>query len=111
MPFSDRENLRAVAPSPATSNPYGLSSGEFNVARMMGQGLGLAEIAEALGITGRSVHAQRERLMLKLRARNLAHLEHIIATLVDFDSDWSEAVTLDDSADDHADFEDLIFVD
>jgi len=111
VPFSDRENLLAVAPSPTASNPYGLSTGEFNVARMMGRGLGLAEIAEALGVTARSVHAQRERLMLKLRARNVAHLEHIIATLVGIDADWSEAVTLDDASDDLVDFEDLIFAD
>lgn len=111
MPFSDREKLRAVAPSASAGNPYGLNASELNVARMMGRGLGLAEIAETLGITGRSVRAQRDRLMQKLHARNLAHLEHIIATLIGVDADWSEAVTLDDSADDPVDFEDLIFAD
>ena len=111
MRFSDRENLRAIAPSASLQNPYGLSSGEFDVARMLGRGLGLAEIAETLGVTGRSLLAQRDRLMQKLGARNLAHLEHIIATLVGIDSDWSESVYLDDSSDGLADDDDLIFAD
>jgi DNA-binding CsgD family transcriptional regulator len=109
--FSDREHLRAIAPSASPQNPYDLSPGEFNVARMLGRGLGLAEIAETLGMTGRSVLAQRDRLMQKLRARNLAHLEHIIATMVGVDSDWSEAVYIDDFSDGLADVEDLIFAD
>jgi len=109
--FSDRGNLRAYAPSASLHNPYDLSTGEFNVARMLGRGLGLAEIAETLGMTGRSVLAQRDRLMQKLGARNLAHLEHIIATLIGIDSDWSETVYLDDSSDGLSDDDDLIYLD
>lgn len=110
MQFSDRGNLWASAPS---SNPYGLNSREFEIARMLGRGLGLAEIAETLALSGRTVLAQRERLMQKLGARNLAHLEHIIATLGRLDSDWSETVYLDDLSDGLAsDAEpDLIFAD
>jgi DNA-binding CsgD family transcriptional regulator len=110
---SDREHLWATAPSAVSSNPYQLTVREFDVARMLGRGLGLAEIAETLGLSGRSVLAQRERLMEKLGARNLAHLEHIIATLERLDSDWSESVYLDDFSDGLADEEepDLIFAD
>lgn len=110
--MSGRGNLWATAPS-ATLNPYGLNSREFDVARMLGRGLGLAEIAETLGLSGRSVLAQRERLMQKFNARNLAHLEHIIATLGPLDTDWSETVYLDDlSAGLASDEEsDLIFAD
>ena len=111
MPISDRENLRAIAPSASAHNPYDLNAAEFNVARMLGRGLGLAEIAETLGMSGRSVLAQRERLMQKLHARNLAHLEHIIATLIGVDTDWSESVYLDDDSDDLSEIEDLIFAD
>lgn len=113
MRFSDREGLWANAPSPSFSNPYNLSASEFDVARMIGRGLGLAEIAETLGLTGRSVLAQRDRLMQKLGARNTAHLEHIISTLGRLDSDWSETVYLDDFSDGLADDEkpDLIFAD
>jgi DNA-binding CsgD family transcriptional regulator len=110
---SDREHLWATAPSAVSSNPYQLTAREFDVARMLGRGLGVAEIAETLGLSGRSVLAQRERLMEKLGARNLAHLEHIIATLERLDSDWSESVYLDDFSDGLADEEepDLIFAD
>jgi len=112
VPASDRGNLWATAPSASSSNPYQLSPREFDVARLLGRGLGLVEIAELLGISGRSVLAQRERLMAKLGARNLAHLEHIIATLGRLDSDWSETVYLDDFSDGLADEEpDLIFAD
>ncbi len=111
MRFSDRGNLWATAPSASPQNPYGLSTGEFNVARMLGRGLGLAEIAETLGISGRSVLAQRDRLMLKLGARNIAHFEHIIATLTGFDSDWSESVYLDDDDSDGLLDDDIIFAD
>ena len=110
MRFYDRGNLWATAPSASPHNPYDLSTGEFDVARMLGRGLGLAEIAETLGISGRSVIAQRDRLMLKLGARNFAHFEHIVATLTGLDSDWSEAVYLDDSSDGLAD-EDIVFAD
>jgi DNA-binding CsgD family transcriptional regulator len=109
--FSDSGNLRAIAPSASPHNPYDLSPGEFNVARMLGRGLGLAEIAETLGMSGRSVLAQRDRLMQKLRARNLAHFEHIIATLIGLDTDWSESVYLDDTSDGLADDEDIVFAD
>jgi DNA-binding CsgD family transcriptional regulator len=98
--FSEREKLQAVAFAVSAHNPYGLNAGEFNVARMLGRGLGLAEIAETLGMTGRSVLAHRDRLMQKLHARNQAHLEHIIATLIGVDYDWSESVYLDDLSDD-----------
>lgn len=113
MRFSDRESLWANAPSASCSNPYNLSAGEFDVARMLGRGLGFAEIAETLGLSGRSVLAQRDRLMQKLGARNTAHLEHIISTLGRLDSDWSESVYLDDDSDGLADDEepDLIFAD
>ena len=111
MRFSDCGNLRAYAPSASLQNPYDLSSGEFDVARMLGRGLGLAEIAETLGMTGRSVLAQRDRLMQKLGARNLTHLEHIIATVIGIDSDWSETVYLDDTSDGLAEDEDLNFAD
>jgi DNA-binding CsgD family transcriptional regulator len=113
MGFSDSQHLRAAAPAATSQNPYGLNAREFDVARMLGRGLGLAEIAETLGLSGRSVLAQRERLMEKLRARNLAHLEHIIATLGQLDSDWSETVYLDDLSDGlTADADsDLIFAD
>lgn len=113
MRFSDREGLRADAPSASYSNPYGLTLGEFDVARMLGRGLGLAEIAETLGLSGRSVLSQRDRLMQKLGARNTAHLEHIISTLGRLDSDWSETVYLDDFSDGLADDEasEIIFAD
>jgi len=97
MGFSDSQHLRAAAPADSQCNPYGLSQVEFSVARMLGRGLGLAEVAETLGMSGRSVLAQRDRLMVKLRARNVAHFEHIIATLTGLQSDWSETVYLDDS--------------
>lgn len=113
MRFSDRESLWANAPSASYSNPYNLSACEFDVARMLGRGLGLAEIAETLGLSGCSVLAQRDRLMQKLGARNTAHLEHIISTLGRLDSDWSETVYLDDYSDGVADDEqpDLVFAD
>ncbi len=112
MPASDRGNLWAPAPSAPSSNPYQLTAREYDVARMLGRGLGLVEIAETLGISGRSVLAQRERLMAKLGARNLAHLDHIISTLERLESDWSETVYLDDFSDGLADEEsDLIFAD
>lgn len=113
MGYSDRESLWADAPSAASSNPYNLSSREFDVARMLGRGLGLAEVAETLGLSGRSVLAQRERLMLKLGARNTAHLEHIISTLGRIDSDRCETAYLDDFSAGLADDEepDLIFAD
>ena len=109
--FSDSNNLRAEAPSASPYNPYGLTPVEFNVARMLGRGLGLAEVAEMLGLSGRSVLAQRDRLMLKLRARNIAHFEHIIATLTGLQSDWSETVYLDDDSDGLADDTDIVFAD
>lgn len=96
MRFSDRGSLRANAPSASFSNPYNLSAGEFDVSRLIGRGLGLAEIAETLGLTGRSTLVLRDRLMHKLGARNEAHLEHIISTLAPLDTDWSESVYLDD---------------
>lgn len=113
MRFSDRESLWANAPSASYSNPYNLNTREFDVARMLGRGLGFAEIAETLGLSGRSVLAQRDRLMQKLGARNTAHLEHIIATLGRLDSDWSETVYLDDYSDGLADDEEpeIIFAD
>ena len=110
MSTSDGANLRAEAPS--SYNPYGLTTREFDVARMLGRGLGVVEIAETLGISGRSVIAQRERLMQKLGARNFIHLEHIISPLGRLESDWSETVYLDDFSDGLADEEtDLIFAD
>ena len=111
--YSDRESLRAHAPSASWSNPYNLSSGEFDVARLLGRGLGLAEIAETLGLTGRSTLSLRDRLMQKLGARNLAHLEHIISTLGRIDTDWSETIYLDDGSDGLADDEEpeVIFAD
>lgn len=111
MQFFDRANLWASAPEP--SNPYGLTAREFDVVRMLGRGLGLAEVAETLNLSGRSVLAQRERLMQKLGARNLAHLEHIISTLVRLEPDWSETVYLDDFSDGLADDaeSDLIYAD
>jgi len=113
VPASDREDLWAIAPSASSSNPYQLTVREFDVARMIDRGLGVAEIAETLDISGRSVLAQRDRLMEKLGARNLAHLEHIIATLDRLDSDWSETVYLDDLSDGLADEAgaDLVFAD
>jgi len=111
MGFSDSQHLRAAAPAAAPYNPYGLSSVEFNVARMIGRGLGLAEIAEMLGMSGRSVLAQRDRLMVKLRARNVAHFEHIIATLTGLQSDWSETVYLDDDSDGLSDDKDIVLAD
>ena len=113
MQFSDRGNLWANAPSASAANPYQLDAREFDVARLLGRGLGLAEIAETLGLTGRAVLARRERLMAKLGARNLAHLEHIISTLGRLESDWSETVYLDDFSDGLASDEepDLIFAD
>ena len=113
MPASDREDLWAIAPSASSSNPYQLTVREFDVARMIDRGLGVSEIAETLDISGRSVLAQRDRLMEKLGARNLAHLEHIIATLDRLDSDWSETVYLDDLSDGLADEAgaDLVFAD
>ena len=113
MHFSDRGNQWAAAPTASALNPYGLSAREFDVARLLGRGLGLAEVAETLGLSGRRVLAERERLMQKLRARNLAHLEHIIATLGQLDTDWSGTVYLDDLSDGlTADAEsDLVFAD
>lgn len=110
MRFSDRGNLWATAPSPSSQNPYGLTPGEFNVGRLLGRGLGLAEIAETLGMSGRAVLAERDRLMRKLGAHNFAHFEHIVATLTGLDSDWSENVYLDDTSD-GLDDEDIVFVD
>jgi DNA-binding NarL/FixJ family response regulator len=113
VPASDRENLWAIAPSASSSNPYQLSAREFDVARMIDRGLGVAEIAETLDIPGRSVLVHRDRLMEKLGARNLAHLEHIIATLDRLDSDWSETIYLDDLSDGLAEEgePDLVFAD
>lgn len=111
MPVSDRENLWAIAPSASSSNPYGLSTREFDIARLVARGLDLVEIAETLGLSGRSVLLERERLMLKLGARNLAHLEHIVSTLGHLDSDWTELVYVDDFTDDGTEAPDLVFAD
>lgn len=111
MPFYKGKKLLPVAPQVSAQNPYGLNAGEFNLARVLGRGLDLAETAKTLGTSDRSVRAQVSRLMQKLHARNPAHLEHIIATLGRLEGDWCETVYLDDTSDDLADVEDLIFAD
>lgn len=111
MSVSDRGNLWATAPAAPAPNPYKLDMREFDLVRLLGRGLDLADIAELLGVTGRSVQLQRERIMLKLGARNLAHLEHIVSTLGRLDADWTETVYLDDFSDDGDDEPDLVFAD
>lgn len=107
MSVPDRGNLWLAAPSVAASNPYHLDRREFDVMRLIGRGMDLPEIAEALAISGRSALAQRERIMAKFGARNLAHLEHIVATMGRLDSDWPETVYLDDFSDEP----DIVFAD
>jgi DNA-binding NarL/FixJ family response regulator len=106
---SNSQHLWATAPV-ATANPYHLDAGEFDIVRLVGRGVALAEIADTLGLTGRAVSLSRERLMQKLGARNLAHFEHIASTLWQADGVESEPVYLEDYADD-ADEPDLVFAD
>jgi DNA-binding CsgD family transcriptional regulator len=103
----DSQHLWAPA---VAANPYDLDAREFDIVRLIGRGFDLAEIAETLGLTGRTVLASRERLMQKLGARNLAHLDHIVSTLGHADLGASEVVYLEDYAE-GADESDLVFAD
>jgi DNA-binding CsgD family transcriptional regulator len=114
MPYFDHGNLWAVLPGASLSNPRGLNTSETELARMIVSGLGIAEIADILGLTGRSVLSIRERLMQKLGAHSLAHLENILSSAGMSEDELSEAIYLDDFTDEKADLDDepdLIFLD
>ena len=54
-----------------------LTDREEQVIRLIAEGCGMREIAQALGITEGTVKAHREHVRAKLRARNQAHAVNI----------------------------------
>ncbi|WP_173088980.1 helix-turn-helix transcriptional regulator [Devosia sp. 1635] len=55
-----------------------LSGRERQVAELTAQGLTCAEAGEVLGLSGRTVEVYRAHAMIKLKARNAAHLAALL---------------------------------
>ncbi|MEO8683516.1 MAG: helix-turn-helix transcriptional regulator [Devosia sp.] len=82
-----------------THNPYKLSPRELEVAALIGQGMTSRAAGEKLSINYKTVETHRAHIMIKVGARNSAHLAFIIGSLTRLQLARPDIVYIDDFRD------------
>lgn len=73
------EELREAPETASLELPFGLTAAELSVLRAAAQGLTVPETAQELGKGAETVKTQRNRIILKIGARNMTHAVCIAA--------------------------------